>query len=59
MGEKRTVHCLLDQRWLFDITVKTGCVEIECTKCKNALRINFETNQVGYPKLNIVTAMSI
>lgn len=59
MGEKRTVRCPLDQRWLFDTTVKSGCVEIKCTKCKNVLRINFETNQVEYPKLNMVTAMSI
>ena len=59
MSEKRTIRCPLDQRWLFDTTVKTGCVEIKCSKCKNVLKIDFETNTVEYPKLKMVTAMNI
>lgn len=59
MGEKRTIRCPLDQRWLFDTTVQSGYVEIKCTKCKNVLKINLGTNTVEYPKLKMVTAMSI
>lgn len=56
---KRTIRCPLDQRWLFDTTVRTGCVEIKCLKCKNILRIDLETNTIEYPKLKIVKSVSI
>lgn len=56
---KKNNCCILEQRWLFDTTVQTGSVEIKCSKCKNVLKINFETNTVEYPKLKMVTAMSI
>jgi len=56
---KRTIRCPLDQRWLFDTTARTGCVEIKCLKCKNVLRIDLETNTIEYPKLKIVKSVSI
>lgn len=56
---KRTIRCPLDQRWLFDTTARTGCVEIKCLKCKNILRIDLETNTIEYPKLKIVKSVSI
>ena len=59
MQEKRTIRCPLDQRWLFDTTARTGCIEIKCMKCKNVLRINLDTNSVEYPNLRMVNAMSI
>lgn len=58
MNNRRTIFCGLDHRRLFDTNSGKGIVEIKCLKCKNVIRVDLESGELHYLKLNIRIATS-